>query len=350
MTNRRQFLQAAALTGAAAAAGSVSAQTVSGGQLPGELEAARPLTRGVKVVSVRFHNRFNTLIAANLYLPPDFNPARRHRAVIIGHPFGAVKEQPPAVYGPELAARGIVCLAPDLSYGGESGGEPRLTVSPDAYVEDFSAAVDYLGTRSWIDRNAVGVLGICGSGGFAVCAASIDPRIAAVATVSMYDMGRATRQGLKDAMTREQKKALLMQVAEQRYKEFIGEAPRVRFGTPEKLPAGASDIAKEFFAYYRSERGYHPRYQGTRFTSIADLMTFYPFAAIEDIAPRPVLFIAGSNAHSLYFSEDAYQKAAQPKELYLVQGAGHVDLYDRVNLIPFNKLEAFFKQNLPVKA
>lgn len=314
--------------------------------MPVEFSHNTKLDNGVTRIAVRFHNRLNIILAAHLYVPANMNWTQKHRAVIIGHPFGAVKEQPSSVYAKELAGRGIVALAIDLSYGGESGGEPRLTVSPDAYVEDFSAAVDYLGTRPWIERNAIGVLGICGSGGFSVCATSLDPRIKALVTVSMYDMGRATRQGLKDAMTNAQKKALLEQVAEERYKEFMGQEPRIRFGTPEKLPANASDIAKEFYAYYRTERGYHPRYMGTRYTSIPALMNFYPFAQIADIAPRPVLFIAGENAHSLYFSEDAYKLAAEPKELYKVKGAGHVDLYDRKELIPFDKIESFFKTNL----
>lgn len=349
MTNRRQLLQGTAALGAAALSGVARAADSPDG-LPGELHGAALMKNGVRLAHIRFHNRFDTLLAANVYLPPNFNPKQAYRAVIVGHPFGAVKEQPPAVYGPELAARGIVALAMDLSYGGESGGEPRLTVSPDAYVEDFSAAVDYLGTRAWVSPSAIGVLGICGSGGFAVCAASIDPRIAAVATVSMYDMGRATRQGLRDSMTKAQRHALLEQVAEQRYREFLGEAPRIRFGTPEKLPPDAGDVAKAFYAYYRTERGYHPRYQGTRFTSIAQLMTFHPFAQIEDISPRPVLFIVGERAHSRYFSEDACQKALEPKELYIVPNAGHVDLYDSVSIIPFDKLEEFFKRNLPLKA
>lgn len=345
MTSRRNFLASAGLTAGLTLVGSAQAQTAAN-TMPAEFSHNTKLDNGVTRIAVRFQNRLNIILAAHLYAPANMNWSQKHRAVIIGHPFGAVKEQPSAVYAKELAGRGIVALAIDLSYGGESGGEPRLTVSPDAYVEDFSAAVDYLGTRPWIERNAIGVLGICGSGGFSVCATSLDPRIKALVTVSMYDMGRATRQGLKDAMTNAQKKALLEQVAEERYKEFMGQEPRIRFGTPEKLPANASDIAKEFYAYYRTDRGYHPRYMGTRYTSIPALMNFYPFAQIADIAPRPVLFIAGENAHSLYFSEDAYKLAAEPKELYKVKGAGHVDLYDRKELIPFDKIEEFFKTNL----
>lgn len=349
MTNRRKFLGktiiAAALTPVLSIKG-VQAQKGTGTE--GMFLKVRPADDGISVASVRFKNHLNHIIAADLYLPRDMDFNVKHRAVIIGHPFGAVKEQASPTYGKEFAKRGILALAIDLSYGGESGGEPRLTVSPEAYVEDFSAAVDYLGTRPWIERNAIGVLGICGSGGFSVCATSLDPRIQALATVSMYDMGRATRQGLKDTLSTVARKHLLEQVAEQRYKEFEGGEPRIRFGTPEKLPPNASDIAREFYGFYRTERGFHPRYKGTRFTCIPALMNFYPFEMISDISPRPVLFIAGEKAHSLYFSEDAYQRAQEPKELYKVPDANHVDLYDQMNKIPFDKLEAFFKSNLPL--
>lgn len=348
MTTRRNFIASAGLLASTLATlPAANAQTATD-TLPLGFEHHETLDGGVTRIAIRFMNRLNIQLAAHLYVPKGMNWSRKHRAVIIGHPFGAVKEQCPTVYATELAKRGIVCMAIDLSYGGESGGQPRLTVSPDAYVEDFSAAVDYLGTRQWVSRDGIGVLGICGSGGFAVCATSLDPRIKALVTVSMYDMGRATRQGLKDAMKPEQKKALLEEVAQERYKEFMGQEPRIRFGTPEKLPANASDIAKEFYGYYRTPRGYHPRYMGTRFTSIAALMNFYPFAQIADISPRPVLFVAGENAHSLYFSEDAYKAAAEPKELYKVKNAGHVDLYDRKDKIPFDKIETFFKEKLAV--
>lgn len=264
-----------------------------------------------------------------MYLPKDFNEAQHYAALIIGHPFGAVKEQCSGLYAQEMARRGYVTLAFDASYQGESGGEPRHTVSPDALVEDFSASVDWLGLQPFIDRNRIGVIGICGSGGFSVCAASLAPRIKALATVSMYDMGRATRNGLGDSMTDEQRRKLLDEVAEQRWKEAETGEARIRFGTPEKLLGNANAVQKEFFDYYRNPlRGYHPRYQGIRFTSQAALMNFYPFAMIKEISPRPVLFIAGEHAHSRYFSEDAYQEASEPKELYIVPGANHVDLYD----------------------
>ena len=293
----------------------------------------------ITVRKVFYKNRYDIMLCAEMYLPKDFNEAQHYAALIIGHPFGAVKEQCSGLYAQEMARRGYVTLAFDASYQGESGGEPRHTVSPDALVEDFSASVDWLGLQPFIDRNRIGVIGICGSGGFSVCAASLDPRIKALATVSMYDMGRATRNGLGDSMTDEQRRKLLDEVAEQRWKEAETGEARIRFGTPEKLLGNANAVQKEFFDYYRNPlRGYHPRYQGIRFTSQAALMNFYPFAMIKEISPRPVLFIAGEHAHSRYFSEDAYQEASEPKELYIVPGANHVDLYDRMDKIPFEKI------------
>lgn len=313
-------------------------------QEPAKTFEADPL---INVRKVFYKNRYGITLCADMYLPQDMDTARQYAAIIIGHPFGAVKEQCAGLYAQEMARRGFVALAFDASYQGESGGTPRHTVSPDALVEDFSASVDWLGLQSFIDRKRIGVIGICGSGGFSVCAASLDPRIRALATVSMYDMGRATRCGLGDGLTDEQRRKLLDEVAGQRWKEAETGEARIRFGTPEKLPENANAVQKEFFDYYCNiSRGYHPRYQGTRYTSQAALMNFYPFAMIKEISPRPVLFIAGSNAHSRYFSEDAYKEANEPKELYIVPNANHVDLYDRMDKIPFDKLTEFFRQAL----
>lgn len=294
-----------------------------------------------------YKNRYDITLCAEVYLPADMDETRKYAALIVGHPFGAVKEQCSGLYAQEMAKRGFVTLAFDASYQGESGGEPHHTVSPDALVEDFSASVDWLGLQAYVDRNRIGVIGICGSGGFAVCAASLDPRIHALATVSMYDMGRATRNGLGNALTDEQRKSMFAEVAQQRWKEAEGAEPHIRFGTPEQLPENASAVQKEFFDYYRNpQRGQHPRYQGTRYTSLAALTNFYPFAQIKEISPRPVLFITGENAHSRYFSEYAYKQANEPKELYIVPGANHVDLYDQMDKIPFDKLTEFFEEHL----
>jgi fermentation-respiration switch protein FrsA (DUF1100 family) len=197
------------------------------------------------------------------------------------------------------------------------------------------------------------VIGICGSGSFAISAAKIDPRMKAIATVSMYDMGAACRNALQHSQTLEQRKQIIAEAAEQRYVEFTGGETKYTSGTVHELTADTHPIQREFFDFYRTPRGeYTPKGSSPKLTthptltSSAKFMNFYPFNDIETISPRPMLFIAGENAHSREFSEDAYRLAGEPKELYMVPGAGHVDLYDRVNLIPFAKLTAFFRANL----
>lgn len=295
---------------------------------------------------VSFYNRLGVQVAGDLYLPEHFDRTRKYAAIVSSHPFGGVKEQSGGLYAQTMAERGFVALAIDLSYNGESGGQPRHVATPEGYVEDIQAAVDFIGTRPFVDRERIGVIGICGSGCFAVSAAAIDPRIKAVATVSMYDMGRANRQGLNDVVTLAERMALLKRISEQRWSEFEGAPVEYVIGTPEH-PAEDDAVGREFYDYYRTPRGHHPSSTtATTLNSTPALMNFFPFANIELLSPRPVLFIAGEHAHSRYFSEDAYKMASQPKELCIVPGAGHVDLYDRVNLIPFDKLEAFFKANL----
>lgn len=296
---------------------------------------------------VSFYNRMGINLVADLYIPKNLAKTTKSSAIIVGHPFGGVKEQSSGLYAQTMAERGFITLAFDASYGGESGGQPRSIASPETYVEDFSAAVDYLGTRPFVDRNRIGVIGICGSGGFSLSAAAVDPRLKAIATVSMYDMGRDRRQGLGDTVTMDGRKKALEDVAAQRYAEFEGGEKRYVIGTPEIITEDAPAAAKEFFDYYRTPRGQHYRSTtAATLTSNQALMNFFPFMQIETISPRPILFIAGENANSKYFSVDAHKLAAQPKELYIVPGAGHVDLYDRVNLIPFDKLTSFFTNYL----
>lgn len=301
----------------------------------------------VTVEKVVFENRYGLIVSADMYLPKDIDISMKHPAIVIGHPFGGVKEQSSGLYAQKMAERGFVTLAFDLSYGGESGGVIRHIASPETYVEDFSAAVDFIGTRSFVDRNRIGAIGICGSGGFAISATAIDHRIKAVATVSMYDMGRERRQGFEDKMTYEERMAYLDRIGEQRWKEFEGEETLYLMGTPDKIDEDSPAAVKEFFDYYRTPRGQHPNCTtAISYTSSAPLMNFFPFAQIETISPRPILFIAGEVANSRYFSEDAYKLADEPKELYIVKGAGHVDLYDRLEYIPFDKLTSFFITNM----
>ncbi|MGV7091357.1 alpha/beta hydrolase [Siccibacter turicensis] len=302
---------------------------------------------------VTFKNQYQMNVVGNLFMPKDMDKGAKNPAIIIGHPMGAVKEQSSNLYAQKLAEQGFVTLAIDLSFWGESDGQPRNAVSPDIYAEDFSAAVDYLGTRPFVDRERIGVLGICGSGSFVISAAKIDPRMKAIATVSMYDMGSANRNALNHSQTLAQRKKIIADAAAQRYVEFTGGKTAYTSGTVHQLDADTHPIQREFYDFYRTPRGeFTPK--GTSpeltthptLTSNVKFMNFYPFNDIETISPRPMLFITGDQAHSKEFSEDAWRRAAQPKELVVIPNAGHVDLYDRTDLIPFAKLTAFFQQHL----
>ena len=313
----------------AAIIGAMSAAPVLAQELPADASNFYK-SEDVTVRQVTFPNQYKMNIAGNLFLPKNLDQKKKHAAIIVGHPMGAVKEQSANLYAVKMAEQGFVTLSVDLAFWGGSEGQPRNAVSPDLYAETFSAAVDFLGTNPLVDRERIGVIGICGSGSFAISAAKIDPRLKAIATISMYDMGAANRNGLRHGMTLEQRKQILKEAAEQ--------------STP---------IEREFYAFYRTPRGeFTPEGSSPQltthptFTSNVKFMNFYPFSDIETISPRPMLFIAGEKAHSIEFSEDAYRLAAEPKELYIVPGAGHVDLYDRVSLIPFGKLTDFFTKNL----
>lgn len=310
-------------------------------------------SNSITVQKVTFKNQYKMDVVGNLFIPKELDKTTKHPAIIIGHPMGAVKEQSSNLYATKMAEQGFVTLAIDLSFWGESDGQPRNAVSPDIYSEDFSAAVDYLGTQSFVDKNNIGVIGICGSGSFAISAAKIDPRLKAIAAVSMYDMGAANRHALRKSLTLEQRKQIIAEAAEQRYVEFTGGETKYTSGTVHEITANSNPIEREFYDFYRTPRGeFTPADSSPQLTTHPTLtsnvkfMNFYPFNDIETISPRPMLFIAGENAHSIEFSEDAYRLAAEPKELYIVPNAGHVDLYDRVNLIPFDKLTTFFKANL----
>ncbi|MGL5455458.1 MAG: alpha/beta hydrolase [Citrobacter telavivensis] len=302
---------------------------------------------------VTFKNQYQMNVVGNLFIPKTLNQNAKNPAIVVGHPMGAVKEQSSNLYAQKLAEQGFVTLAIDLSFWGESEGKPGHLVSPEIYADDFSAAVDYLSTQPYVDPEKIGVLGICGSGSFAISAAKIDPRMKAIATVSMYDMGSAFRHGLNHSQTPEQRLAFIKSAIEQRFAEFKGAEKAYIPGTVNKLDDSTPAIQREFFDFYRTERGgYTPQGEKEDLTtkpllsSIGKFMNFYPFNDIETISPRPMLFITGDQAHSKEFSEDAWKRAAQPKELYVVPGAGHVDLYDRTDLIPFEKLTSFFKTNL----
>lgn len=297
---------------------------------------------------VRYKNRFGIEIAADLYRRKDFDGSKKHPAIVIGPPHGGVKEQGPGVYAQEMAKRGFVAIGFDPSYNGESGGEPRHITSPELFAEDFSAGVDFLGTLPYVDREKIGAIGICGSGGFALSAAKVDTRIKAVVTSAMYDISRVNRNGWEDSMTDDDFRKTLAALAEQRWKDVDNGTPELSPTFPDTIPAeGLDPITREFFEYYVTPRGHHPRsIGGFTKTSYMSHINFGALRHLTDIAPRPILLITGEHAHSRYFSDSVYEEATEPKALYVVPGARHIDLYDRTDLIPFDKIAGFFAESL----
>ncbi|GAB3922902.1 alpha/beta hydrolase [Kribbella albertanoniae] len=364
--HRRSLLKAAGV--GAAAAGALSLAGVSSAQAAPAPNVQRAgaasgdaadgadnfyTSDKVTVRKVRFKNQYQMTVAGNLFTPKGLDRRTTHPGIVVGHPMGAVKEQSANLYATKMAEQGFVTLSLDLSFWGGSEGRPRQAILPDVFSEDYSAAVDFLGTRGFVDRNRIGAIGICGSGGFVVSAAKLDPRIKAIATVSMYDMGAVNRNGLEHSQSVEQRKEILESAAQQRYVEFTGGETVYSAGAPLEITEESGDIDREFYDFYRTPRGEFtppgasPRLTVRRpLTGEVKFMNFYPFDDIETISPRPLLFISGDQAHSKEFSQDAYERAAEPKELFWVPGAGHVDLYDRVNLIPFGKLTSYFNQHL----
>lgn len=309
----------------------------------------------VTLQPVTFRSQYRTTVAGNLFIPKSLNGSAALPAIVVGHPMGAVKEQSANLYATKLAEQGFVTLSLDVPFWGGSDGYPRNGVAPDFYAEAFSAAVDYLGSQNStsVDRERIGGLGICGSGSFVISAAKIDPRLKAIATSSMYNMGAAARHGLHHSQSLDQRKEAIALAAQQRWAEVDGGETQYTGGTPSTLTANSTAVDREFYDYYRTSRGEFTPVGSTplltthpTLSSNTKFLNFYPFNDIDTISPRPMLFISGTVAHSREFSEDAYSRAAEPKELFWVPGAGHVDLYDRVNLIPFGKLTQFFQTNL----
>ena len=300
---------------------------------------------------VTFKNRYGIALTGDLYLPKN-KGNEPLAAIAISGPFGAVKEQSSGLYANNMAERGFVALAFDPSYTGESSGEPRNVASPDIFTEDFSAAVDYLGIQKFIDKNKIGIIGICGFGGFALNATAVDKRVKAVATTSMYDMSRVMSKGYYDKMTLEERTKMLEQISQQRWIDAENGTPKYPENGLGQTNEESPQFVKEYYDYYKTERGFHSRSINSNgswtATTPLPFMNFPLMTYIKEISPRPILIIAGENAHSRYFSEDAYKAAAEPKELVIIPGAFHVDLYDggTKNYIPFDKLDDFFKTNL----
>lgn len=354
-TDRRDFLLHAGASAAAFGVLSATGGAAFAADSPVAASGADNFYQSDKVAvrKVVFQNQYRMEVAGNLFTPKNLDRSRKSPAILVGHPMGAVKEQSANLYATKMAEQGFVALSLDLSFWGESAGQPRNAVAPDLYAESFSAAVDYLGTQAFVDRQKIGAIGICGSGSFVISAAKIDPRMKAIATVSMYDMGAANRNALNHSQTLEQRQQIIAAAAEQRYVEFTGGAVQYTSGTEHALAADTHPIQREFYDFYRTPRGeFTPKGASPRTTthptlsSNAKFMNFYPFNDIETISPRPLLFITGDQAHSREFSEDAFRRAAEPKELHYVPGAGHVDLYDRVTLIPWDRLASFFTRHL----
>lgn len=302
------------------------------------------LSDNVTRTHVYYNNRFGIEIAGDLYMASDADMDKKYPAIIIGPPFGGVKEQGPGVYANELAQRGFVVLTFDPAYHGYSGGEPRMTGSTALYAEDFSAGVDYLGVQPFVDREKIDAIGICGSGGFALSAAAMDTRIKAVVTSVMYDIA-----GNMNSMGGEMRGQMLEMAVQQRWSDFESGAAAFMTSYPEEpvddVPEGLDPVTEEFFTFYGTTRGHHPNALGNvTNASMADIMNFPSLTHINEIAPRPILFVVGEFAHSRGYSDTAYENAAEPKEIYVVSGANHIDLYDRVELIPFDKMETFLNE------
>ena len=330
--------------GLAAAAPAVAQTRV---KLSDKWDKTFPRNAKVDHKKVTFKNRYGILLAADLYQPK--NASGKLAAIAIGGPFGAVKEQSSGLYAQMMAERGFVTLAFDPSYTGESSGEPRNVASPDINTEDFSAAVDFLGLQPTVDRERIGVIGICGWGGMALNAVAVDKRVKAVAASTMYDMTRVMSKGYNDSMTLAQRTQMLEQLSQQRWKDAEKGSPA--YQPPyNKLQGGEAQFLVDYHDYYAKPRGYHPRAVNSlnawTQTTPLSFMNMPILTYIAEISPRPVLFIHGEKAHSRYFSEAAYAAAAQPKELVIIPGASHVDLYDRVDVIPFDTLTSFFRQHL----
>lgn len=305
------------------------------------------LSSNVERKRVVYCNRYGLEITGELYYSKGANLNQKHPTLIVGAPYGGVKEKGPCVYGNELAQKGFIVLTFDQSFMGESGGFPRNLSSPDIFVENFSAAVDFLGLLEFVDRERIGAIGICGSGGFAISAAQCDTRIKAVVTMSMYDMSVAVRGGRSAEEIQKTKERL----AQQRWIDAENGYPEYVPGFPEQpLDEVQGDIPEpgaEWFRFYAVKRGHHPHARGG-FTTTSDLamMNFQLLDYITEISPRPILFVVGDRAHSRFFSEDAYEAALEPKEMYVVEDAEHIDLYDRRDRIPFEKLAEFFRTNM----
>ena len=308
-----------------------------------------PKSDKVIVKKVSFKNRYGISLVGDLYLPKNPQSAKL-AAIAVSGPFGAVKEQASGLYAQTMAERGFAALAFDPSYTGESGGEPRNVASPDINTEDFSAAVDFLSNLSNVDPEKIGILGICGFGGMGLNAAAMDTRIKAVVTSTMYDMSRVNANGYFDAMGEKERYELKQNLNAQRTQDIKNNSYAKASGLPDKLSGEEPQFVKDYYGYYKTSRGFYPRSINSNgnwnMTSSLSFINM-PLLSYSSEIKSPVLMIHGEKAHSRYFSEDAFKKLkGDNKELMIIPGANHVDLYDNLEKIPFDKITQFFQENL----
>ena len=309
-----------------------------------------PKSDKVNIQKVEFVNRFGIKLVGDLYLPKKKKKSDKLPAIAISGPFGAVKEQASGLYAQTLAEKGFITLAFDPSYTGESSGTPRNIASPDINTEDFSAAVDFLSNNANVNPDKIGILGICGFGGFALNAAQIDTRIKATVTSTMYDMTRVSAKGYNDSIDENGRYDLKVALNNQRTLDYKNGTYAKAAGLPDKLTGSEPQFVKDYYGYYKTKRGFHKNSINSNGnwnqTSTLSLINL-PILAYSNEIRTPVLMIHGENAHSRYFSEDAYKKLkGNNKELLIIEGANHVDLYDNLEKIPFEKISSFFKENL----
>ena len=302
----------------------------------------------VEIKRVSFKNRYGITLVGDLYIPR--NASGKLPAIAVSGPFGAVKEQSSGLYAQTIAENGFITLAFDPSYTGESGGEPRNVASPDINTEDFSAAVDFLSNHPNVDAEKIGILGICGFGGFALNAAAIDTRIKATVASTMYDMTRVSARGYNDSIDENARYEMKQKLNAQRTEDFKNRTYAKAPGLPEKLTGAEPQFVKDYFGYYKTSRGFHARSinsNGNWNTTSSLSLINMPILAYSNEIHSPVLVIHGEKAHSRYFSEDAFKKLkGKNKELLIIKDANHVDLYDNLEKIPFTKIVEFFRNNL----
>ena len=304
----------------------------------------------VEIKKVKFQNRFGITLAGDMYIPKAIKKGEQYPAIAISGPFGAVKEQASGYYAQTLSEKGFITLAFDPSYTGESSGKPRNIASPDINTEDYSAAVDFLSNQKNVDAEKIGILGICGFGGFALNAAQIDTRIKATVTSTMYDMTRVSAKGYNDSIDETGRYKLKQELNKQRTEDFKNKTFAKAIGLPEKLTGNEPLFVKEYWDYYKTPRGFHKNSINSNgnwnTTSVLSLINL-PILAYSNEIKTPVLMIHGEKAHSRYFSEDAYKNLkGDNKQLLIIKDANHVDLYDNSKKIPFDTIAEFYKNNL----